>query len=365
MRTLVIIIALALPALAAAQDRPAGETRPKLQVLKDVPESQLFMVMNAVAESLGVGCDHCHVRGKPDPVTLSGGWQWDSDDKAAKVKGREMMRMVRELNTARFGGRLVVTCFTCHRGGLRVLNLPPVPAASPAAPAPPLPSAAEVLAKYVAAVGGPGAATRFSTIVMEGRDVRPEGWYERAVGRNGPFKIVMKGRDRFRMEFAVPPDPSGIQVVTGSTGWASRGDTVLRSLPADAVGRVQRVAARFAPLKVTEPVEALRVERVERIGGRDTYAVSVAANAPATRMYFFDVLSGLLLREVTTTPMVLVPLQQQVDYEDYRSVDGVMLPFTVRTSDDAQYDTSTRTFTSITHDVPIDDVLFAVPPVKQ
>src|SRR5689334_13756611 len=218
------MLVLTLPALVTAQDRPAGEVRPKLQVLKDVPESQIFLLMNSVAESLGVECGHCHVRGTPDPVTLTGGWQWDSDDKPAKTKGREMMRMVRDLNTSRFGGRLVVTCFTCHRGGLRVENLPPLPPPSPVAPAAPLPTARDVLAKYVAAVGGPGAATRFATIVMEGRDVRPEGWYERAVGRNGPFKIVMKGRDRFRMEFAVPPDPAGVQVVTGSTGWASRGD---------------------------------------------------------------------------------------------------------------------------------------------
>jgi hypothetical protein len=67
---------------------------------------------------------------------------------------------------------------------------------------------------------------------------------------------------------------------------------------------------------------------------------------------------------MSTTPMFLVPLQQQVDYEDYRSVDGIMLPFLVRTSTDAQYDGSTRTFTSIRPDVPVDDALFTMPKPK-
>jgi hypothetical protein len=360
-RTIIIIAAAILAAgAAAAQDRPAGEVRPHLQVLRDVPESQLFLLMNAVAQSLGVGCDHCHVRNSPNPVTLEGGWQWASDDKPAKAKGREMMRMVRELNASRFGGRLVVTCYSCHRGNVRVATLPPLPPADPAPPARSLPSAADVLAKYVSAVGGPGAATRFATIVMEGRDERNEDRYAKPVGRRGPFKIVMKGRDRFRLDFSVPPDPAAVQVVTGATGWASRGNAVV-ALPPDAVERVRRTAVRYSPLKVGEPVESLRVERIERIGGRDAYVVTAATGTASTRSYFFDAGSGLLVREVTTLPTPLVPLQQQVDYEDYRSVDGIMVPFVVRTSDDAPYDTSTRTFTSITHDVTVNDALFAMP----
>jgi hypothetical protein len=42
-------------------------------------------------------------------------------------------------------------------------------------------------------------------------------------------------------------------------------------------------------------------------------------------------------------------------------VGGVMLPFVIRTSDDAPWDTSVRTFTSITHDGPVDDAVFAMP----
>lgn len=363
MRRSMIVIAVLLSAKSvAAQDRPAGERRPRLQVLRDVPESQLFMVMNVVAQSLGVGCEYCHVRNTPD-VKVSGGWEWDRDDKSAKNTGREMMRMVRELNTSRFGGRLVVTCVTCHRGDTRVANLPPLPPVDPAPPAPALPSVADVIAKYTAAVGGGNLSTRFATLVMEGREVRPESRYEPNVGRSGTFKIVFKG-DRFRTDFAVPPQPATAQVVTGAGGWALRGDAVLRALPADAVGRVRRTATRYSPLKIAEPISALRIDRLERIGGRDAYVLSTDLDGGGKRSYFFDAFSGLLVREITTVPTALVPFQEQMEYYDYRPVNGVMLPFMVRFSNDAAYETSTRTFTSIREDVPVDDAIFAVPAEK-
>jgi len=256
----------------------------------------------------------------------------------------------------------VITCFTCHRGDTRAVNLPALPPPDPAPLEPPLPSAADVIAKYTAAVGGANE-SRFGTVVIEGTDVRPEERYGPPVGRSGTFKIVIKG-DRFRSDVAVPPDPPSTQVIVGGSGWAARGDAVVPSLPADAVGRVRRNAFRYAPFKVAEPVSALRVERVERIGDRDAYVVAADLEGDVKRSYFFDRSTGLLIREILTTPMKLLPLQEQMEYDDYRSVDGVLLPFRIRFSNDAFYSTASRAVTSIRHDVPIDDAIFDAPVKK-
>ncbi len=48
-----------------------------------------------------------------------------------------------------------------------------------------------------------------------------------------------------------------------------------------------------------------------------------------TTKYFFDTQTGLLLRELTTVRTILAPLPEQVDFEDYRDVDGIKLPFTI------------------------------------
>src|SRR6186997_537351 len=117
------LIAIGLASLRAQQPAAApptaGATRPKLQVIKDLPEAQLFPMMNAMADSLGVTCEYCHVRNAPNPNTVVGGWLWDRDDKPTKAVAKRMLRMVRDLNAASFEGRGRVTCFTCHRGTLQ------------------------------------------------------------------------------------------------------------------------------------------------------------------------------------------------------------------------------------------------------
>src|SRR6476619_4810898 len=77
---LLILVAAVTPSNAVAQQPgSAGATRPKLEVLQALPESQLFPLMNLLAGSLGVQCDYCHVQATPDftrtPSNV-GGWVW-------------------------------------------------------------------------------------------------------------------------------------------------------------------------------------------------------------------------------------------------------------------------------------------------
>jgi hypothetical protein len=47
-----------------------------------------------------------------------------------------------------------------------------------------------------------------------------------------------------------------------------------------------------------------------------------------------------------------------VDFADYRDVDGVKVPFTIITSNTATWDTATRRFSEIKHNVAVDDNVF-------
>jgi hypothetical protein len=64
---------------------------------------------------------------------------------------------------------------------------------------------------------------------------------------------------------------------------------------------------------------------------------------------------------MTTTETLLLPLQEQIDYEDYRDVSGAQLPFRVQLTDGAPYSLVTRTFLRIQRNVPIDDAQFRPP----
>lgn len=115
----------------AQAEKPVDQTRKNIQVLKGLPDSQLFLVMNFVAVSLGEQCNFCHVQQGKDPKTGFTKWVWESDDKPEKQTARRMMQMVLSIK----GNNKVdfreneVTCYTCHRGQRQPVGLPPMPLA--------------------------------------------------------------------------------------------------------------------------------------------------------------------------------------------------------------------------------------------
>jgi hypothetical protein len=352
------LLPLILPAVAAGQQPgSAGATRPKLEVLRSLPESQLFPLMNLVATSLGVRCDYCHVQATPDasrtPSNM-GGWAWDRDDKQPKRRAREMMKMVVGINDSVFGGEAKVTCFTCHRGTTQPTRLPLLPPPEPGttrSPAPPLlPSADRVWAAYVAAVG------RTDAI---GAPMTLRGWDERTEGRYGKFEITVAGPDRYRVTLTTP-EGTTTQGFDGQVVWVSANDRVQRfTSPAD-LARIRRIAMRYRPVKQQPP--DLKVVGVERIDDHDAFVLQARIDSITTQRSYFDALTGLLRREITTTETLLLPLEEQIDYDEYHDVDGVQMPFRIRISDGAPYSNTTRIISEIRRNVPVDDALFRPPP---
>lgn len=356
-----IVLMAALFAWNAAAQQPgsAGANRPNLRVLQALPESQLFPLMNLIADSLGVKCDYCHVQEKPD-LTKSpsnvGGWVWARDDKPQKLKAREMMQMVVDLNTRSFKGVERVTCYTCHRGSTdpaRTVPLPPplAPAGARTAEASPLPSVDRVWASYLAAVGKVDAPARGTGTIISGWDDRPEGRYAKV-------EIVVAGADRYRATITSPDGSTTSQGLDGEIAWVATKDHV-QSLSGGDLARVRQIVKRYLPLK--ERPADLQITGVTRVDDHDAYVATSKVDATTTRTLYFDAVTGLLRREMTTTETVLLPLQEQVDYDDYRDVDGVKLPFRVQASDGAPYATVSRTFLQIRRNVPVDDALFRPP----
>ena len=356
--SIVITAAAAMPKTAAQQPGSAGATRPNLRVLQTLPEAQLFPLMNLLADSLGVKCDYCHVQATPDLTRTPsnvGGWVWDRDDKPQKRVAREMMQMVIDLNAGRFKGESRITCFTCHRGSTQPARTPPLPPSAPGGAvtpaALPLPSADRVWTSYVNAVGQVDTPARGTGTIISGWDDRPEGRY-------GKVEIVVAGADRYHITLSAADGTVVRQGLDGEVGWTATNDRVQRLAGSD-IARLRRIAMRYRPVK--ERPANLQVIGVERVADRDVYVATAKIDPITTSTLYFDVVTGLLRREMTTTETLLLPLQEQVDYDDYRDVSGVHLPFHVRTSDGAPYATVTRTFLRIRRNVAVDDALFRPP----
>jgi hypothetical protein len=375
-------------------DAPVEQTRKNIQVLKGLPESQLFPLMNFISVSLGVRCGYCHVQTK-DPQTGRDQWDWASDNNEHKGIARRMMQMTMSINkTNRIDvGSTGVTCYTCHHGTAHAASLPTLPvtasgheppagpqggrapgagnapggaAAPPAggtAPAagapgpggggaqPTRPTPQQIIDKYVAAVGGREAVAKVQTRVLKGTR-------EASQNRNWPIEVTLKGADRF-VVVADTPQGQVVQSYSGTSGWLKDQRGAHAASPEE-LATLRSAAAIFNPLQLTAPVEGMRVGR----GRVDERAANVLIYNPApgvTERLFFDAETGLLLRRLTLRETVLNPIPEQIDFEDYRDVDGVKVPFTIRVSNIDTFFSSTRKFTEIKHNAPVDETRFQMP----
>jgi hypothetical protein len=344
-------------------DKPVEQVRKNIHVLKGLPDSQLFLLMNFVGDSLGVNCDYCHVKGEKNPQTGEDTWLWGREDKKEKAVARVMMRMVLELNRTTFHREGAVTCYTCHRGSTRPERMAPLPPhdyfgeALKPQPKRVLPTAQEVIAKYLSVVGAnPDRLSQ--AIVMRGTVERGE-----RAKASGPTEIVFKRPNKIRI---VETLTSG--VVTrgwnGTTAWAQTSKGVSQAtganLKAMKATPTTTIASDglFSPIKIPDSPSHATLLGVTRINDRESYEVIIED----TSMHlFFDIESGLLLRRVNVTNTMLGPLNVQWDFSDYRDVSGLNLPFLIRTSDVSSYDTVVRKFSEIKIDSSVKENLFDVP----
>jgi hypothetical protein len=286
--------------------------------------------------------------------------EFDKDDKQQKITARKMIRMVREINQANFNGRNEVTCNTCHRGQAHPQSLLSFadPSGKPAlapgegekGPTEPLPTVDQVIDKYEAALGGRPALEKISTRVMKGTRSMSQ-------GRSVPVEIYQKAPGKMLELFG--PGLAMSTGFNGTSGW-SRNPRGIQEARGPNLMRLKREAVFAKELKLRDEYRNLHVIGKLPIGEHQAYVVQGAVEGEGSpeRLYF-DVESGLLLRVSSKEQTPLGPLPEEVDYEDYREVDGIELPFTVL---HLQADHSYKdVFSEIVQNTPVDDARFERP----
>jgi hypothetical protein len=108
-------VAAATPATPQMSDKVFKN----IQVLKGIPVDEFMGTMGVFTTSLSLCCGNCHTgAGTSNP-------KWE-DDPPRKRTARAMISMVQNINKTSFGGRQVVTCWTCHRGQTSPSTTPPL-----------------------------------------------------------------------------------------------------------------------------------------------------------------------------------------------------------------------------------------------
>jgi photosynthetic reaction center cytochrome c subunit len=303
----------------AVESKTAEQSFKNIIQLKGMPADQLGPSMQFIASSLGVECTFCHVQGK-----------MELDDKPAKKTARNMMAMTAAINKDSFRGQLQVTCYSCHRGSTRPVNMPPVlesdaPPGSVPATAAPAGAAATVDAiveKYVTALGGAEAIRTISSRVQKGT-ILVGGM---AGGNETPIDVVTKAPNK-RVSITHMPSGESFTAFDGTSGWLGNAGRPAREMSAAESGAASLDAEFYLALRLKEIFTQLRRGRPEEIAGVPCETlIGMGPGRPPVRLYF-DSKSGLLLRMVRYAETPLGRNPTQIDYADYRAVDGVKIPF--------------------------------------
>jgi photosynthetic reaction center cytochrome c subunit len=334
------------PAGAQAAPRTAGEAFKNVQVLKDAPAEQLLPTMQFIAASLGVECDFCHV-----PRAF------DKDDKKEKQTARRMMKMMMAINAANFDGDRDVTCYTCHRGSSEPVAIPaiateeerPEPESAPAVAAPP-PAADKLIDAWIQASGGADAIRKVSSRVQKGQMTG-------FGGRTMPIEIFAKAPNK-RISVMQTPRGESITAYDGNGGWMTgrEGPHPMTAAESDAA----RIDADMElPLHLREEFTGFRVRPTEKVGSRDVWLLVAAREGKTPVKLYFDQQTGLLLRQVRYADTALGEMPTQIDYADYRDVDGVKVAF--RWTLARPNGRFTISVDSTQQNVPVEDAKFAMP----
>jgi photosynthetic reaction center cytochrome c subunit len=310
----------------AARPPLAEEVFKNVQVLRGIPVNEFMGTMGIFSAALGMSCEDCHRSGDSS-------WEDYATESPRKQMARAMVTMMAAINKTHFGGRQVITCFSCHRGTDRPKPTPNLATLYGAPPpddprdvfeqTPGAPAADAVFEKYLTAVGGAARASALTsfaatgTITGYGPDSEPR-----------PFELAAKAPNQ-RAALARASSGDSATVFDGRSGWIAaphRPVAVLALGGADLDGL--RLDAELAfPSRIRQVAGQWRSGAATAIDDREVQPVQGTGSGGALVTLYFDSESGLLVRQVRSVPSPVGRLPTQIDYTDYREVVGVKLPF--------------------------------------
>jgi photosynthetic reaction center cytochrome c subunit len=337
-------------ARVASQQRPplSDQVFKNVQVLKGIPVDEFLGTMGIMAASLQFDCSDCHVNAGTTNV------DWAADT-PRKIMARRMVSMVAAINQNNFGGRQLITCWTCHRNRDKPLVTPTLatiygtPTIEPDDVVTQFPGAdspESILDRFIQASGGAQRLAGLTSISAKGIAVGFGGF-----GGNGTVEIVAKAPDKRATIILFKAETNrGDQIRTydGAAGWVRT--------PLNVVGEFQligsdldgaRVDAQLSfpgqiksiftnlksgpPTTITDlPAPTSQSSVLQGAVGNQSHVVDVVQGTGPRGLLvtlYFDQQTGLLLRELRfgLSPIGRVPTQ--IDFGDYRDVNGIKLPF--------------------------------------
>jgi hypothetical protein len=349
------IIGLIVAALARAQTASQEKTQlaeqvfKNVQALRGIPVDDFLGTMGIMAAALQFDCSDCHVGAGTDKV------DWAADTPRKRM-ARSMVNMVATINKTNFGGRQMVTCWTCHRNRDKPLVTPTMaimygtPAYEPddvIVQAPGASSAESILDRYIQAVGGAQRLAGLTSFTGKGTSVGFGGF-----GGGGDVEMIAKAPDKLATIILFKQETGrGDQVRTydGRAGWVRTplnvlGEFQLTGTDLDGArvdaqlsfpGQIKEILTNLKtgpPTSITDLPAPSSQSSLQQGVTLETHVVDVVQGTGPRDLLvtlYFDKQNGLLLRELRYGSSPIGRIPTQIDFADYRDVGGIKLPFRI------------------------------------
>jgi len=317
----------------SAQQKPDPDVRvseqvfKNIQVLKGIPTDEFLDTMGMFASALAFDCVSCHSEQISTAATLDA----FAIPTPRIQMARSMVVMTNRINQMFFGGRNRVTCFTCHASDNRPDMVPSLalqygelvedPYELEFIPAFSAPSADEIFAKHIKAIGGPAAVGSLKSFVANGTYAG----YDTGL-MQVPVEIFAEAPNK-RNIVARGPDGLSVWTTDGTNAWRMQPNTPIAVIPMTGgnLSGALTDAMMLFPTAIRAAFEKWQVSLSE-IDGRPVEVLQGTREGRLPVNLYFDE-SGLLVRLVRWNQTTVGPVPTQLDYSDYRDVSGVRMPF--------------------------------------
>jgi hypothetical protein len=304
-----------------------------------------------------MSCEDCHAANDS---------KWENyalDSSPKKLTARRMVGMMTAINKGYFGGRQVVTCYSCHRGSsppkvtpnLETLYNTPQDPDDTIEQARGVASADQILDNYIQALGGAQRLAALTSFIAKGTSA---GYGPESDKR--PLEIFAKAPAR-RTTIIHTLNGDSTTTYDGRTAWVA---APLRPVPVLALSGTALEGVRLEaelsfPARIKQTLGQWRSGFPVTINDREAQVVQGTTREGAMATFYFDTESGLLVRRIHYANSVIGRVPTQIDYADYRDVAGVKMPFrwTMSWLDGKE----NVELTEVQPNVPIDAAKFAKP----
>jgi outer membrane lipoprotein-sorting protein len=235
--------------------------------------------------------------------------------------------------------------------GLLALALA-VAVARPAAQTP-APTIDQILDKFLTALGGRAAVEKVTSFTAKGTIEIVD------AGLTGTYEQYQKAPNKSAI--VINLDGMGIQrdAFDGTMAWAEDPQNGIREKSGQELIDSKRSAIFPREVKLKTIYPTMTIKGHETVGGKDTYLVEATPADGAPVRFYFDVESGLLVRQIAMRITAMGLVQVDTTYDDFRAVDGVKRAFMIRQVTPLY--TAVVRLNEIKHNMPVDDATFKKP----